>query len=409
MWFALCDLEAQAPTKWSNTTPHYYPNMRFDWKTKIVEPFFGASLFSVWVRDWHSVVRRVNFIKYGWMTKTTECRSLFQLRSDISGLGRWRLFLKLEIKCNSCPTHSLLWYPAQSFAFVAADTATLEATFVHFAINSCKTNLRCRSEECIKIWKIAPKICLLRKFANCYALKSNKVSVFGADKLHHWSQLTHFQMQKSKCNSLPRVPCYNTSGFKIQINKNTERRKTERQKDRHTEILLISKCKRASATPPGFEQTPKSTASTFRVLSGLQILDWKPCLGSSLIEAQSVQLHLMWKHFAFLTSLQSVLAWTAIRVASSSWNDSLWRIKYRSCLKRKLNVHFKDFFKSLKSPFSAPEESTIESLSRGFLFAFHWKSFSLYIVQPPFVNEIHFPMLSVSMKMMMMVMVTISM
>ena len=261
MWFALCDLEAQAPTKWSNTTPHYYPNMRFDWKTKIVEPFFGASLFSVWVRDWHSVVRRVNFIKYGWMTKTTECRSLFQLRSDISGLGRWRLFLKLEIKCNSCPTHSLLWYPAQSFAFVAADTATLEATFVHFAINSCKTNLRCRSEECIKIWKIAPKICLLRKFANCYALKSNKVSVFGADKLHHWSQLTHFQMQKSKCNSLPRVPCYNTSGFKIQINKNTERRKTERQKDRHTEILLISKCKRASATPPGFEQTQKLTAT----------------------------------------------------------------------------------------------------------------------------------------------------
>ena len=152
------------------------------------------------------------------MTKTTECRSSFQLRSDISGLGRWRLFLKLEIKCNTCPAHSLLWYPAQSFAFVAADTATLEATFVHFAINSCKTNLRCRSEECIKIWKIAPKISLLRKFANCYALKSNKVSVW-------CGQIAPLKSADTFPNAKEQVQCstFKFGNTEIQTNGNTER------------------------------------------------------------------------------------------------------------------------------------------------------------------------------------------
>ena len=112
------------------------------------------------------------FYQIWFLTKTTECRSLFQLRSDISGLGRWRLFLKLEIKCNTCPAHSLLWYPAQSFAFVAADTDTLETTFVHFAINSCKTNLRCRSEECIhKNLKNCPENLLVTQICKLFRLE----------------------------------------------------------------------------------------------------------------------------------------------------------------------------------------------------------------------------------------------
>ena len=160
------------------------------------------------------------------------------------------LFLEFEIKCNSCPAHSLM-VSGQSFAFVAADSATtnyhdttLEATIAaHFAINCCKTNLRCRSEECIHKnlknwpenllvtrWKAIKSLCLVR--TNCTIEVSWHISKCKRATATHYLKC---------CATIQAALKYRYT----EIQKDTE---TERRKDSDTEILLILKCKRASTT-----------------------------------------------------------------------------------------------------------------------------------------------------------------